>query len=117
MHTRWLGAVGLKLLWVSMTTTEMSTAAVATTHAAPPTPPQPLLQHMLPNFNECWWDSWVLDVAICNSLGEGGGWNSLSEGGLQLTGWGDPLYLCIAVCCNSCNLSAMCRLLRPLLLE
>jgi hypothetical protein len=30
-----------------------------------------LLQHMLPNFNECWWDSWLLDVAICNSLGEG----------------------------------------------
>eukprot|EP00878_Enallax_costatus_P043711 GHUV01051770.1.p1 GENE.GHUV01051770.1~~GHUV01051770.1.p1 ORF type:complete len:341 (+),score=51.35 GHUV01051770.1:106-1128(+) len=25
--------------------------------------------HMLPNFQECWWDSWVLDVAICNSLG------------------------------------------------
>jgi hypothetical protein len=34
------------------------------------------MQHMLPNFNECWWDSWVLDVLICNSLGErfwGGG--------------------------------------------
>lgn len=29
-----------------------------------------LLQHMLPNFNECWWDSWVLDVLVCNSLGE-----------------------------------------------
>jgi len=29
-----------------------------------------VLQHMLPNFNECWWDSWVLDVLICNSLGE-----------------------------------------------
>ena len=26
-------------------------------------------RHLLPNFNECWWDSWVLDVAICNSLG------------------------------------------------
>uniref|UniRef100_A0A383VUJ3 CDP-diacylglycerol--serine O-phosphatidyltransferase n=1 Tax=Tetradesmus obliquus TaxID=3088 RepID=A0A383VUJ3_TETOB len=25
--------------------------------------------HMLPNFNECWWDSWLLDVALCNSLG------------------------------------------------
>ena len=23
-------------------------------------------QHMLPNFNECWWDSWILDVAVCN---------------------------------------------------
>jgi phosphatidylserine synthase 2 len=27
-------------------------------------------QHMLPNFNECWWDSWVLDVAVCNFVGE-----------------------------------------------
>lgn len=24
---------------------------------------------MLPNFNECWWDSWVLDVLICNWIG------------------------------------------------
>ncbi len=28
------------------------------------------VQHMLPNFNECWWDSWILDVAICNFIGE-----------------------------------------------
>ena len=26
-------------------------------------------QHWLKNFNECWWDSWVLDVALCNFLG------------------------------------------------
>ena len=26
-------------------------------------------QHMLPNFNECWWDSWILDVAVCNLIG------------------------------------------------
>eukprot|EP00899_Mesostigma_viride_P018200 jgi/Mesvir1/26381/Mv16845-RA.1 len=26
-------------------------------------------QHMLPNFNECWWDSWIIDVAGCNMLG------------------------------------------------
>eukprot|EP00250_Pteridium_aquilinum_P002158 c12362_g1_i1 orf=143-1435(+) len=26
-------------------------------------------QHMLPNFNECWWDSIILDVLICNWLG------------------------------------------------
>lgn len=26
-------------------------------------------QHLLPNFNECWWDSWVLDVAVCNAIG------------------------------------------------
>lgn len=23
-------------------------------------------QHWLLNFNECWWDSWILDVALCN---------------------------------------------------
>lgn len=27
------------------------------------------LQHQLPNFAECWWDHWVLDVLICNWLG------------------------------------------------
>ena len=27
------------------------------------------LQHLLPNFNECWWDSWILDVAVCNHIG------------------------------------------------
>jgi len=27
------------------------------------------LQHWLPNFNECWWDSWILDVALCNYIG------------------------------------------------
>lgn len=26
-------------------------------------------QHWLPNFNECWWDSWILDVAVCNCIG------------------------------------------------
>ena len=26
-------------------------------------------QHVMPNFNECWWDSWVLDVALCNNIG------------------------------------------------
>lgn len=26
-------------------------------------------KHWLPNFNECWWDSWILDFAVCNALG------------------------------------------------
>ena len=26
-------------------------------------------RHCMPNFNECWWDSWVLDVLICNNVG------------------------------------------------
>ncbi|KAJ2001793.1 hypothetical protein GGI04_003604 [Coemansia thaxteri] len=27
------------------------------------------LAHQLPNFNECWWDHWILDVVVCNWLG------------------------------------------------
>lgn len=27
------------------------------------------LEHQLPNFAECWWDHWILDVATCNFLG------------------------------------------------
>lgn len=27
------------------------------------------LAHQLPNFIECWWDHWILDVLICNWLG------------------------------------------------
>ncbi len=25
--------------------------------------------HLLPNFQECWWDAIVLDVLLCNGLG------------------------------------------------
>lgn len=25
--------------------------------------------HMLPNFKECWWDAWILDVIVTNGLG------------------------------------------------
>ncbi|XP_045872072.1 phosphatidylserine synthase 2 isoform X3 [Meles meles] len=27
------------------------------------------LEHQLPNFSECWWDHWVMDVLVCNGLG------------------------------------------------
>ncbi|KAI9227441.1 MAG: phosphatidyl serine synthase-domain-containing protein [Piptocephalis tieghemiana] len=27
------------------------------------------LEHQLPNFSECWWDHWILDVLVCNWLG------------------------------------------------
>ncbi|KAJ7019432.1 phosphatidyl serine synthase-domain-containing protein [Mycena alexandri] len=27
------------------------------------------LQHQLANFNECWWDHWILDVLLCNWIG------------------------------------------------
>ena len=28
-----------------------------------------VFKHILPNFQECWWDSWILDVGICNGFG------------------------------------------------
>ena len=37
-------------------------------------------QHMLPNFNECWWDSWILDVALCNFIGM---WAGMKVSGVQ----------------------------------
>jgi len=27
------------------------------------------LSYMLPNFAECWWDHWVMDVLLCNGVG------------------------------------------------
>lgn len=27
------------------------------------------LAHQLPNFAECWWDHWILDVILCNGIG------------------------------------------------
>jgi phosphatidylserine synthase 2 len=27
------------------------------------------LKTWLPNFNECWWDAWILDVMVCNAAG------------------------------------------------
>ncbi|KAM0677403.1 hypothetical protein BDAP_002086 [Binucleata daphniae] len=27
------------------------------------------LEHQLPNFAECWWDHWILDVFTCNAIG------------------------------------------------
>ncbi|GAV04960.1 hypothetical protein RvY_15157-2 [Ramazzottius varieornatus] len=27
------------------------------------------LEHQLPNFNECWWDHWIMDALVCNGLG------------------------------------------------
>ena len=26
-------------------------------------------EHQLPNFQECWWDHWILDFVVCNGLG------------------------------------------------
>ncbi|RTG88679.1 phosphatidylserine synthase 1 [Schistosoma bovis] len=30
---------------------------------------QVAFSHILPNFNECWWDSLILDILVCNGLG------------------------------------------------
>ena len=27
------------------------------------------LEHQLPNFSECWWDHWIMDVIVCNGAG------------------------------------------------
>ncbi|MBN3290161.1 PTSS2 synthase, partial [Polypterus senegalus] len=27
------------------------------------------LEHQLPNFSECWWDHWIMDVVVCNGFG------------------------------------------------
>ncbi|XP_026656775.1 CDP-diacylglycerol--serine O-phosphatidyltransferase 1 isoform X5 [Phoenix dactylifera] len=34
-------------------------------------------RHMLPNFNECWWDSIILDILICNWFGIWAGMRSV----------------------------------------
>jgi hypothetical protein len=52
---------------------------------------------MLPNFNECWWDSWLLDVAICNSLG--------GLGGTQCHAVQHLNQCCCTVTCSSVNYS------------
>ncbi|MEE6499376.1 hypothetical protein FKM82_003427 [Ascaphus truei] len=26
-------------------------------------------EHQLPNFSECWWDHWIMDVLVCNGFG------------------------------------------------
>lgn len=35
-------------------------------------------RHMLPNFNECWWDSIVLDILVCNWFGIWAGMRTVS---------------------------------------
>ena len=32
-------------------------------------PCQVAFTHLLPNFAECWWDTLILDVLLCNGLG------------------------------------------------
>jgi phosphatidylserine synthase 2 len=44
-------------------------------------------QHWLPNFNECWWDSWLLDVLICNLGGLLAGMATVNYFGSKKYNW------------------------------
>ncbi|KAI8468839.1 MAG: PSS-domain-containing protein [Monoraphidium minutum] len=41
-------------------------------------------RHFLPNFNECWWDSLILDVLVCNYIG--------ISAGMATVQWFDSKY-------------------------
>jgi Phosphatidyl serine synthase len=56
-------------------------------------------QHMLPNFNECWWDSWILDVALCNFLGMWAGMKVRTQGAAAVpVPWCRPAHGCRGCC-------------------
>lgn len=40
---------------------------------------------LLPNFDECWWDRWILDVLVCNLMG-------IELGMLVNSLFNDPFY-------------------------
>jgi Phosphatidyl serine synthase. len=46
------------------------------------------LRHQLPNFWECWWDSFVLDVLICNGGGIFLGWLTCRAFEMKQYYWG-----------------------------
>lgn len=45
------------------------------------------LKHHLPNFVECWWDSWILDVLICNPIGIWAGMKTCQYFDMKLYDW------------------------------
>ncbi|NWX31602.1 PTSS2 synthase, partial [Notiomystis cincta] len=45
------------------------------------------LEHQLPNFSECWWDHWIMDVILCNGLGIYCGMKTLSWLSLKTYKW------------------------------
>ncbi|XP_046390648.1 phosphatidylserine synthase 2-like isoform X2 [Ischnura elegans] len=45
------------------------------------------LEHQLPNFSECWWDHWIMDALICNSLGIFVGMKTLQYFSLKTYHW------------------------------
>ncbi|XP_019646343.1 PREDICTED: phosphatidylserine synthase 2-like [Branchiostoma belcheri] len=45
------------------------------------------LEHHIPEFQECWWDHWILDVVLCNSLGIWCGMKTLEYLNMRLYNW------------------------------
>nr|XP_028592007.1 phosphatidylserine synthase 2 isoform X2 [Podarcis muralis] len=45
------------------------------------------LEHQLPNFSECWWDHWIMDVVVCNGLGIYCGMKTLGWLSLKTYSW------------------------------
>ncbi len=50
-------------------------------------------QHLLPNFNECWWDSWILDVLLCNWAGIFAGMQTVRWFGSREYNWSGGQHL------------------------
>lgn len=48
---------------------------------------QRCFQHWIPNFNECWWDYFLLDICICNSLGILMGYLTVSVVNTEFFSW------------------------------
>lgn len=53
----WLKALIVRDWWLCMVTSVLFEVMEYT------------LEHQLPNFSECWWDHWIMDVMLCNSMG------------------------------------------------
>lgn len=51
------------------------------------------LQHQLPNFAECWWDHWLLDVALCNALGIWAGMRTCEYFSMKTYNWRSILHI------------------------
>ncbi|CAH1256654.1 PTDSS2 [Branchiostoma lanceolatum] len=45
------------------------------------------VEHQIPFLEECWWDHWIVDVAVCNSLGIWCGMKTLEYLDLRLYDW------------------------------
>lgn len=50
------------------------------------------LEHQLPNFAECWWDHWIMDVFTCNWLGLWLGIKACKYFNLKLYSWKSIKY-------------------------